>query len=328
MKKSHWFQILLCLAIVVLFVYGQQAQAQAQFQPKITIHHIQHTKHARAGHVRSHATVAPAPNFYPIYAGTAFMGPQDNTTDPPTDEWPCDPNWGTGYCDGTIAYDWPAGEVANGGGQGIWGGYLQYSIPWQGDPSNVFDDPPCFYTTTPPTVDGVTPWCTQFIMSYEDDTMDSTDELYQTIVVTQKQGSATVDLMDTGIIDQGTNGSATFVDTSVPYVNVIWLDALFGSLGQPTTGCTSKGKPAKCVNDGMCLAAGALVNYWGAYNYASNKTCVNPVEGAATVTITTYLGNPNNQTQIVKTCGPSGNVACSIKQTFTIFFTDDDLTNF
>jgi hypothetical protein len=165
-------------------------------------------------------------------------------------------------------------------------------------------------------------------MSYEDDTNDQTDELYQTIVVTQKQGSATVDLMDTGIIDQGTNGSATFVDTSVPYVNVIWLDALFGSFGQPTTGCTSKGKPVACVNDGMCLAAGALINYWGAYNYASNKTCVQPIEGAATVTITTYLGDPNNQTKIVKTCGAAGNAACSIKQTFTIFFTDDGLTNF
>jgi hypothetical protein len=331
MKKSHWFQILLCLTIVALFVCGLQAQSQAQFQPKITIHHIQHAKHARAGHVRSHALTSPPANFYPIYAGAAFMGPQDNTTDPPTDQWPCDPSWGTGYCDWAAQYDWPAGDVANGGGEGIWGGYLQYSIPWQGEPGpNVFDDPPCFYTDPagPPVVDGVTPWCTQLVMSYEDDTNDTSDELYQTIVVTQKQGSATVDLMDTGIIDQGTNGQATFADTSVPYINVIWLDALFGTLGQPTS-CTVKGKTSLCKNNGMCLGAGALNNYWGAYNYASNKSCVNPIEGPATVTITTYLGNVNTPTKVLTTCSNgTSNVACEIKQSFTIFFTDDGLTNF
>jgi hypothetical protein len=334
MKKSHWVQIILCLAIMALFVCGQQAQAQAQVQPKIMIHRIQHAKHARAGHVRSHSAVQPAPGFYPIYAGAAFMGPQDPSTDPPTDEWPCDPNWGTGYCDGTINYDWPLGDVSNGGGEGLWGGYLQYSIPWKGDPTDVFDNPPCFYNTTPPLVPvppqygtgSVIPYCTQLVMSYEDDTNDTSDELYQTIVVTQSQGTPakTVDLMDTGIIDQGTNGDATFADTSVPYVNVIWLDALFGTLGQPTSCTNSKGKSIPC-NNGMCLAANALVNYWGSSNLASGKTCYQPIEGAATVTITTYLGNPNVPTKALTTCGVGKNAPCSIKQSFTIFFTDDGL---
>ncbi|MFZ0478899.1 MAG: hypothetical protein WAL71_07095 [Terriglobales bacterium] len=322
MKKCRWFQAILCLAIVG-FICCQQALAQAQVQPKFTVHHIRLARHAREGHVRSEFTAQPAPGFYPIYAGAGIMPNQDNSTSPPTDMWPCDPyNYVSQYCQDTLDIDWPVGWTAQGYGGGLWSGYLQYSIPWKGDPTDVPDDPPCFYTKAPALNNGGLPFCTQLVMGYEDDTSDTSDELYQTYVVTQKQGTATVYLMDTGIIDQGTNGGG-------PIANLWWTDALFGSLGQQTTGCTtSKGKPTACVNDGMCLAEGTLDSYWGSYNYASGKVCVNPIVGPATVTITTYLGNPNAQTQVVKTCGATGTAACSIKQTFTIFLTDDELTSF
>jgi hypothetical protein len=222
------------------------------------------------------------------------------------DDWPCF-NTGTynsSYCPltGNI-------PTANTNLTGLAMGWPGYSIQWKGDPGG--GDPPCFYTT-PPSLNsyGLPPFCQQIVNFWEDDTSDTTDELYQTIVVTQ----GTTDILDTGVIDWGTNGGG-------PSQNVEWIDVLFGTLGQT---------PGK--NVGMCLPANSLIisNEFGA-NFASGKTCQNPILGPATVTITTYIGTPESKGKpgaAVKKCGASGTAACSISQKFTIYFTDDALTYF
>jgi len=83
----------------------------------------------------------------------------------------------------------------------------------------------------------------------------------------------------------GTNGDGT----GNPAENFEWIDVLFGTFGQ--TG----------VNNGMCLKANSIyaVGNEGPYwQYASAKTCGQPVPGAATVTVTTYTGPPSANSEV------------------------------
>src|SRR5580698_9316239 len=98
------------------------------------------------------------------------------------------------------------------------------------------------------------PNCGQIFWFYEDDTGDGTDDLIVSIVV--KQGTEYI--LDTGNFDFGPN---PFPAGSVV---VISDDVAFGTLGE-----TGK-------NNGFCDG--------------SKKTCVNPVAGIATVTVTTKVG--------------------------------------
>ena len=98
------------------------------------------------------------------------------------------------------------------------------------------------------------PNCGQIFWFYEDDTGDGTDDLVVSIVV--KQGKNYI--MDTGPFNFGPN----------PYpagsVVVIWDDTAFGTLGETGPG------------NGFCAG--------------STETCVNPVKGVASVTVTTTVG--------------------------------------
>lgn len=96
--------------------------------------------------------------------------------------------------------------------------------------------------------------CGQIFWFYEDDTGDSTDDLVVSIVV--KQGKNYI--MDTGPFDFGPN---PFPAGSVI---VIYDDTAFGTLGETGPG------------NGFCAG--------------STETCVNPVKGVASVTITTTVG--------------------------------------
>lgn len=98
------------------------------------------------------------------------------------------------------------------------------------------------------------PNCGQIFWFYEDDTGDNTDDLVATIVV--KQGKNYI--MDTGPYNFGPN------PFSPGEVIVIYDDTAFGTLGQTGPG------------DGFCAG--------------STETCVNPVAGVATVTVTTTVG--------------------------------------
>ncbi|HSZ61372.1 MAG TPA: hypothetical protein VK828_06225 [Terriglobales bacterium] len=97
------------------------------------------------------------------------------------------------------------------------------------------------------------PNCGQIFWFYEDDTGDTTDDLVVSVVV--KQGLHYI--LDTGPTSFGPN---PFADSVI----VILDDTAFGTLGQSGPG------------NGFC--------------YGSTETCVNPVKGPATMTITTTVG--------------------------------------
>ncbi|MGA9643646.1 MAG: hypothetical protein WBQ72_19770 [Terriglobales bacterium] len=101
---------------------------------------------------------------------------------------------------------------------------------------------------------GSSPNCGQVFWFYEDDTGDTTDDLVVSIVV--KQGKNYI--LDTGPFNFGPNPFAA------GSVVVIYDDTAFGTLGQ--TG----------VGNGFCAG--------------STETCVNPVAGVASVTVTTTVG--------------------------------------
>jgi hypothetical protein len=98
------------------------------------------------------------------------------------------------------------------------------------------------------------PNCGQIFWFYEDDTGNNTDNLVVSVVV--KQGKNYI--LDTGTVNLGPN----------PYspgtVIVVYGDTAFGTLGE--TG----------PSNGFCAG--------------STETCVNPVRGVASVTITTTVG--------------------------------------
>ena len=97
--------------------------------------------------------------------------------------------------------------------------------------------------------------CGQIFWFYEDDTGDNTDDLIVSLIV--KQGTHFI--LDTGKFDFGPN---PFPAGSII---IIYDDTAFGTLGQ-----TGK-------NNGFCAG--------------SNKVCVDPVAGPASVALTTQIGS-------------------------------------
>lgn len=97
------------------------------------------------------------------------------------------------------------------------------------------------------------PNCGQIFWFYEDDTSDTTDDLVVSVVV--KQGLNYI--LDTGPFNFGPN---PFPGSVVAIID----DTAFGTLGQTGPG------------NGFCVG--------------STETCVNPVKGPATMTITTTVG--------------------------------------
>ena len=100
------------------------------------------------------------------------------------------------------------------------------------------------------------PNCGQVFWFYEDDTGDTTDDLVVSITV--KQGAHYI--LDTGPFDFGPNPFGSTPGTVI----VISDDTAFGTLGQTGSG------------NGFCAG--------------STETCVNPVTGPASVTVTTTVG--------------------------------------
>ncbi len=98
------------------------------------------------------------------------------------------------------------------------------------------------------------PNCGQIFWFYEDDTGDATDDLVVSIVV--KQGKNYI--MDTGPFNFGPNPFPAGT------VIVISDDTAFGTLGETGPG------------NGFCAG--------------STETCINPVKGVASVTVTTTVG--------------------------------------
>jgi hypothetical protein len=104
--------------------------------------------------------------------------------------------------------------------------------------------------------------CGQIFWFYEDDTGDTTDDLVISVVI--KQGKNYI--LDTGSYDFGPN---PFPAGSIV---VIYDDTAFGTLGQTGPG------------NGFCAG--------------STETCVNPIAGKATATITTTVGTSTIKTEV------------------------------
>lgn len=336
MKKSRCFQIFASLAILASFVFGQQALAQEQEHVQVRIHRQKIKKHLKRAHsefkVRPNQIAScppgfptcaaiPTPALYTIFAGLGVMPLQDESQFGSTgyvyDEWPCDPAAALGTYASTYCTIQGQSLSATGDPQGYYGGGLVvgfpgYSLQFAGDTHLANGDPPCYYNSAPHLTNGLPPFCTQIINFWEDDTLDSTDELYQTIEVTQAQPAAAV-LFDSGVIDWGVAGDGQ------PEENYEWLDVLFGTLGQPGKVGTKAVK-----NNGMCLGANSVIisNEFGT-NSASGKTCAQPIPGLAKVTIITYIGEAAHNTVKIDKCGASGTAACTLTQSFNIYFTDD-----
>ena len=277
MKNSSLFQMLASFAIVAFFICGQQVAAQEKYHPHINI--IVVPREHSTGNT-THAENAPAPNLYALQAAFAQTYPTIGANADGTDIWPCTGNSSSTGPDpdcptigdpsitfpsnataiGNPAFIWQLNNTAGfGNGYGcnaLTNGTGHLGIPYL----------PCGQTET---------W-------YEDDTNDTTDELLYSIAVTQ--GTRTI--ADTGTVDFGPNPTGGLTP---PVDQLIYNPTNFGY--GPGDG------PGTGPNNGDCTPdfnypLTSPANPGVQYLVAAGKTCVQPVAGAATITITTALGAP------------------------------------
>jgi hypothetical protein len=273
------FQVLTFLAIIALFIHGQPVVAQSE------PHHYRVEAVDREQPEAPATNPPPAKNLYGVYqafVGSPFASKDTATNSDGTEIWPCFGATSPGNVDcpnvgkpaqllppnaavlGTPSLTWPFANAT-----GVVGC----------DQSTTTDTKPCGQTNT---------W-------YEDDTLDSTDDLTYTIVATQIQGTKMVTLANSGTVDFGANpfGAATGANV------VIFGDQGFGTIGVPTG-----------PNNGECSTSfnyplTAPKNPGGTYVIAAGKTCLNPKPGLVTITATTELGTPTYTKSTSKTaCAP------------------------
>lgn len=275
---------LLCMvtlsAIVALFICGQRATAQSE------PHHYQAAVVQQENLEAAPATnPPPAKNLYPVYQ--AFVGSPFTSGDTPTNSdgtelWPCFgakhpgnpdcPNVGkpaqllppNGTVLGGPSYTWPFANAT-----GVVGC----------NQSTTTDTTPCGQTNT---------W-------YEDDTLDTKDDLIYLLVATQVQGGKTVTVSHSGTVDLvGPNpfGGATGQNV------VILGDQGFGTIGVSTG--PNNGECTGDVNYPLSTPA----NPGKTYVIASNTTCKDPTPGLVKLTASTYLATPAYHKQTSKAiCG-------------------------
>jgi hypothetical protein len=285
MAKSPKFHVFVCLAIVALFVCGQQLLAQ-----EVPHHyHTQLVHRVNSDHAIPQTNPAPPAGLYgtsQVFAATPL--PSGVNTDG-TDLWPCFGNSSSANPDcptiGDPSVTFPSGGVAVGGPQYTW----SFAAC---DASASTDTTPCGQTET---------W-------YEDDSNDtaSTDDLTYSITATQVQSGKTVYIADSGTVDFGPNPYGGLS----PAANVI----IYGDQNFGTLGATGK-------NNGNC---DANFNYPspvlpGVFVVAANKTCVNPVPGVATITATTSIATATFKT-VKGVTTVTYKVKYKVAQKWNIFF--------
>jgi hypothetical protein len=279
MTKSWWFRVLACLAVIAFFASGQQALAQDDTQSKI---HFRKTTLPKTQPEinRDIEGLAVTANLYPLSATfTASSYPTVNSDG--TELWFCAGNTSTPNPDcptiGDPQVTFPTGGIVLGLPQYTW------SLS------------ACDGSTNGSGVGGASPYipCGQIEPFYEDDTGDSTDDFIFTVEVTQGTGTNTKVILDYGTTDFGAN------TTPPGSTNLIAGDVNFGTLRVPTG-----------PNNGNCSTA---VNYPttsspSAYPFtiAGNKTCVDPVAGLATITVTTEIATPHyTKRTTAEACAPT-----------------------
>jgi hypothetical protein len=304
LTKSRMFQVIASFAIVVFIVCGQQALAQdnhPRFQIKLV-------PRANPDGAITQPDVAPPANLYGLQAAFTQGYPTIGANSDHTDIWPCFGSAsGNPDCPtiGSPSITFPAGGAALGAPAYVW----QLSNPG----SNGYG---CNSDTNGTSNTSYLP-CGQTETWYEDITGDSTDDLTYSIVVTQ----GTNILVDSGIVDFGTN---VFGGATPPADVVVYGDQNFGTWPGAGAGPNN----ANCTADfNYPLTSDPPTVF--PYIIQANKTCKDPVAGAATLTAITEVATPHyTKVLTVAGCKPVAPPCWTVKYTkkyaltqkWTIFF--------
>lgn len=273
MTKNRLVQVVL-FAIVAFCICSPLAMAQAGPHARAKASPKPHTRALMKPLVTG---TEPAAALYPMWQGFAATPYTDYPTSlynsDGTELWYCYGNSSTANPDcptiGDPSVQFPFDAIAVG-------------VPQYGWPLATCDG-----TTTGsglPGYDGYIP-CGQAETFYEDWTADTADDLLYQVVITQVQGGVTETLLDTGIEDFRAAGAYLDVTAADYPIQIIFAeDFNFGALGQA-------GK-----NNGNCFPN---YNYpfddgfpYGFYIIGANRTCVDPITGPATMTVTISLATP------------------------------------
>jgi hypothetical protein len=277
MKTSQAFQILALFTASAALMAPQRAAGQEPHRPRM------HMKVVRKDFAETAAvgTASAPPNrLYALQAAFTQTYPTIGANSDGTDIWPCtggssatgpDPDCPTigsptilfpsiATAVGNPAFVWQLKNTPGAGnGQGcdaLINGTGHLGVPYL----------PCGQVET---------W-------YEDDSNDATDDLVYTMTVTQ--GNRT--LASTGTVDFGPNTSGpTTPPSDVIIYNPINLG--FGPGDGPATGPNN----GNCTPD-FNYPLTAPANPGEVYLVAAGKTCVEPLPGPATITVTTALASP------------------------------------
>jgi hypothetical protein len=296
MKVSFAIKSLALCAAAITFAAPKPAaaqQAQQHQQPPRMHFKIAHKDSAENGN-RNWAA-APPSRLYPLQAAFTQTYPIIGANSDGSDIWPC-----TG---GASATSGPDPDCPTIGQPTILFPSLATAI---GNPAFVWQ-----LKNTPGSGNGQgcdavingtghlgVPYlpCGQVETWYEDDSNDATDDLLYTLTITQ--GDRT--LASSGTVDYGPNpyGSTT------PASDVIIYDPInlgFGPGDGPSTGPNN----GNCTPDyNYPLTAPAFPG--GVFLIAAGKTCVEPVQGPATITVVTALASPVYTKVTGKACTANG----------------------
>jgi hypothetical protein len=277
MRNFRLVQVSACLVMLVLFVCGQESVAQEKYHPHVSLKVVPRD---RAENSAANPEAAPPLNLYPLQAAFTQTYPTIGANADGTDIWPCTGNSSsTGPnpdCStiGDPAITFPSNATAIGNPAFVW--QLKNIAGWgNGQGCNAL-------------INGTghlgVPYlpCGQAETWYEDDSNDSTDDLLYTMVV--RQGDRTI--YDSGTVDIGINANG---GQTPPVDQIIYNPINFGY--GPGDG------PGTGPNNGNCVAdynypLTSPANPGAEYLVEAGKTCVAPVAGWATITVTTALGTP------------------------------------
>jgi hypothetical protein len=272
------------LVLIVAFCFGQFALAADP-------HHWT-VKAIPSGSVRAngaHSNAADANNLYAEYAAfvlspvTAYVNPFNTDG---SELWPC---FGGGTAANTDCSS--IGDPAQ--------PYVGVSL---GAPSWTWPLSLCDASSTADAGN----YCGQTNTWYEDDSLDSTDDLTYLIYATQ--GAATNFIADSGTVDFGPN---VYGVLNPGYSVIIYGDQNFGTYGV-----------AAGPNNGACSGPynyplTAPANPGAVYVIPAGKTCHNPASGLVNFAAVTEIGTPKYKKSTSATvCAPAGGPPC-----WTVSFT-------
>jgi hypothetical protein len=276
MKYRTW-QMYALLATVAVFVCRQQALAQDNHHP----HANKTIVSVRSFHSNTTRTMAlPSPNLYslqalftadyPVIGANAdgsdlwvclnyYLGDAGSNPDCPTLGDPSVPFPTGGMVSGAPAFSWPLQNM-----EGV---------------GNGFGCDALVNGSTGPLATQYNP-CGQILTSYEDDTLDRTDDLLQRVVV--RQGEKII--YDSGTVDYGPAGAGV----DYPAVAFLSYDTNFGFWPGASNGPNN----GNCSPNYAYPLTSPTFPHLPMYVVESGTTCQEPVPGVASITTYTALATP------------------------------------